>query len=80
VEARVVLSPRWFAATRISYIRTSASPGYESYEFGAGFRPNRFQILKVGYQIQHGPTMQGTRDNIAVIQLVSNFHAISLGR
>jgi hypothetical protein len=80
VEARLVLSARWFAATRIGYIRTSAYPGYESYEMGAGYRPNRFQILKFGYQIQHGPTMHGTLYNVAAVQLVSNFHAISLGR
>jgi len=79
VEARRVLSPRWFAATRIGYIRTSAYAGYESYELGAGFRPNRLQILKFGYQIQHGPYMRGTRDNVAVVQLVTNFHAVSIG-
>ncbi len=80
VEARRVLSPRWFAATRIGYIRTSASPGYESYELGVGYRPNRLQLLKFGYQIQHGPTMQGMGNNIAVVQLVTDLHVISIGR
>jgi hypothetical protein len=80
VEARLVLTPRWFVATRVGYIRASASPGYESYELGAGFRPNRLQILKFGYQILRGPTIQGASDNVAVIQLVTNFHPISVGR
>jgi hypothetical protein len=80
VEARRVLNPRWFAATRIGYLRASAFPGRESYELGGGFRMNRFQLLKFGYQIQHGPAIRGTLENAAVVQWVTSFHPISLGR
>jgi len=79
-EARLVLSPRWYAATRAGYIRTGPFPGREAYEFVAGFRPNRIQLVKVGYEIQRGPAIQGLQANTLSLQLVTAFRAISIAR
>jgi hypothetical protein len=74
-EARRVLHPRWYAAARASYIRASAFPRYEAYEVVGGYRPNRYQLVKAGYQIQ-----QGKRANTLAIQFVTSFRAISIAR
>ncbi|MEP7351592.1 MAG: hypothetical protein ABI824_00030 [Acidobacteriota bacterium] len=77
-ELRRTLTPRWYAATRISYLRASAFRGSQIYELVAGYRPNRYQLLKFGYQIQQGSAIRGTLQNGAVVQLVTTFHALSL--
>ena len=74
-EARRVLHPRWYVAARASYIRASAFPGYESYELGAGYRPNRYQLVKVGYQI-----LKSHEPNTFAVQFVTSFRAISTSR
>jgi hypothetical protein len=48
-EIRRTITPRWYAATRLEYLRASAYPGYQAYEVAVGFRPDRFQIIKAGY-------------------------------
>ncbi len=80
VESRLVLHPRWYVASRIGYVRASAGPGRQVYEMAAGFRPNRRQLVKVGYEIQQGPAIHGMHDNIVSAQLVTTFHAISIAR
>jgi hypothetical protein len=79
-EARYVLSPRWYAATRVGYIRSNAFTGYQEYEFVAGYRPNRYQLVKLGYEIAQGPQFQGTQGNTLALQLVTSFRAISIAR
>ena len=77
-ELRRVLNPRWYAAVRVGYLRANAFPGSETYEIAAGFRPNTHQLLKFGYQIQHGLFYPGTQGNVASIELVTFFRAFSL--
>ena len=79
-ELRRVLTPRWYAAVRVGYLRASAFPGSESYELAAGFRPNTHQLLKFGYQIQHGVAFPGTQGNVAAVELVTFFRAFSLAK
>jgi hypothetical protein len=74
------LNPRWYAATRLGYLRANAGPGLEVYEVVAGFRPNRYQLVKAGYEIQHGPAIRGTLANVFTVQLVTAFDALSLAR
>src|SRR5215831_2724340 len=62
-EARRVLSPRWYVAARAGYMRSSAAPALQIYEFAAGYRPNRLQLAKLGYEIQQGPAIRGTLGN-----------------
>ena len=79
-EIRRVLNPRWFVAARVGYIRANAFAGRQAYEFAAGFRPNRHQLLKVGYQLQQGPEIRGTLANTFSVQMVTSFHPISVAR
>jgi len=79
-EARRVLSPRWYAAARCGYIRANAFPGHQAYELVAGFRPNRYQLAKVGYEIQRGAQFQGAQGNTLAVELVTSFRPISVAR
>jgi len=78
VDARRVLNPRMYAATRVSYTRASVGPGREIYEVTVGFRPNAHQLVKVGYQIQQGPGLRGTLANTFAVQLVTSLRPISM--
>lgn len=79
-EVRRVLSPRWYIATRVAYIRANAFAGHEVYEIVGGFRPGRSQLLKIGYQRQQGSTVPGTQANIISVQFVTTFGLISVAR
>ena len=79
-EVRRVLHPRWYAAGRVGYLRASAFPGRQVYELAVGFRPDRSQLVKVGYQIQQGPAIRGTLGNTAAVQYVYAFRPISIAR
>lgn len=79
-EARRVLHPRWYVATRIGYIRTSRPPDRETYEVVVGFRPDRHQLVKAGSQIQQGPAIRGTLGSTVAVQVVCAFRPISIAR
>ena len=79
-EVRRVLHPRWYVAARAGYVRASAFPGREVYEFVAGYRPNAKQILKAGYQVQRGPAIPGSLGNTFTVQLVTSLQLLSLAR
>lgn len=79
-EARRVLHPRWYIASRVGYLRANAFAGRQIYEFVGGFRPNRHQLAKVGYQVEQCPTVRGTLGNTLSVQLVTTFRAISVAR
>jgi hypothetical protein len=79
-EVRRVLTPRWYAAARLGYANDQYSGTTGYYEIGGGFRPNRYQLLKFSYQIQHSREYQGTLGNVAAVELVTSFHAFSLAR
>jgi hypothetical protein len=79
-ETRRILTPRWYAAGRIGYLRASAYPGWQTYEFATGFRPNAHQLIKFGYTIQQGASYPGTLGNVAAVEFVTSFRAISLAR
>jgi hypothetical protein len=79
-EARRVLHPRWYVAARAGYQRASAFAGNEAYEVVGGFRPNVYQLVKVGYEIQRGANIRGTLANTLAVQFVTTFRAISMAR
>lgn len=54
--------------------------GRQSYETVVGYRPNRHQLLKVGYQIGHDPYYTGTQANVFAMQLVTAFRPVSIAR
>jgi len=78
VEARWVLHPRWYIASRIGYLRANAGTSLQTNEFTAGFRPNRYQVAKLSYEIAPGQQSRSTRDNTLAIQLVTSFRAFTL--
>ena len=76
-EAKLVLTPRWYAAVRAGYQNyTYLAPDRQNYDFVVGYRPNRFQLLKVGYQWLRDQTVQGTRDDVWAIQYVTSIDSL----
>jgi hypothetical protein len=79
-EVRRTLHPRWYAATRIGYLRPDGHPGEQSYEFALGYRPARFELVKIGYEILQGPGIRGTLANTLAAQFVTTFGPLSITR
>jgi hypothetical protein len=75
-ELRRVLNPRWFLATRLEYVRYGEFPGYQRYEVGAGYRPNRLQLAKLSYGVEQGKAMTG----VLTIQLVTSLDLFSAAK
>ena len=73
-EVKQVLSPRWFAAVRYGFTTTSATSRTQTVETGAGFRPDRFQLIKIAYEIKHYSTSTDPDDKTLAIQLVTTLH------
>ncbi len=79
-ELRRALAPRWYLATRIGYLRANLFPRTDWMETVVGFRPNRYQIVKAGYEIRFGPALGGAVENTFAFQLVTTFRPISIAR
>ena len=75
-ELRRVLTPRWFLATRLEYVRFGEFPGYQRYEVGAGYRPNRLQLAKLSYGVQQGVANTG----VLTVQFVTSLDVFSAAR
>jgi hypothetical protein len=73
-EIRQALAPRWFVAGRYGLSSNSASGRTNSFETVAGFRPNRFQLLKIGYEVEHYSSGTESNDNILGIQFITTLH------
>ncbi len=80
IELRRVLDPRWQIAARVSFMRPSAGERSAIYEAAAGFRPNQYQLLKLGYQRTETPNGRGALDDVVAVQLVTAFRAMSIAR
>ncbi len=74
-EIRQVLSPRWYVAARSGFTSTNATGQTQTIESGAGFRPNRHQLIKVSYEYEHYGSGDYANKNTLAVQLVSTFHA-----
>ena len=51
---------------------TYLAPNRQNYDFVVGYHPNRFQLVKVGYQWLRDQKVQGTRDDVWAIQYVTS--------
>ena len=80
VEVRRTLNPRWYVATRIGYMRSNAEPAVNAIEGAVGFRPNRFQLLKAGYQVEYTPGTRGSLDSVLAVQLVTLLRPLNFSR
>ena len=78
-EIKQGLSPRWYVAVRSGFSSANASGKEQILETSAGFRPNRLQLMKVGYEYDHYSLSAQRNDNILGIQFVTTFHK-SVGR
>jgi hypothetical protein len=73
-EVREVLSPRWFVAGRVGLTRNNIPAHTRSFETSAGFRPNRLQLLKIGYELEQYSFGSDRNANIFAIQFITTFH------
>lgn len=79
-EVRRVLNARWFAAARIGVEQPSVGPRTEVYETAIAYRTNRFQLVKIGYELQRFPGSSDSAYNTLAIQFVTNFNAVTVSR
>jgi hypothetical protein len=77
-EVRRVLTPRWYVASRAGYYRSSAAPSRNVLETAVGFRPNRFQIFKLSYEVRRGDYLKGAVADTVAFQMTTSFHPISI--
>jgi hypothetical protein len=80
IEARRVLSPRWYAAARVGHAASSVEASYQTYEGVIGFRPNTIQLIKVGYLVEQGSDSPWASNSVFAVQVVTNFRAISIAK
>lgn len=78
-ELKQVLNPRWYIAVRAGFSTAHASDNTQVIETAAGFRPNRLQLIKIGYEHEHYGTGTQRNDNTFAIQFITTFHR-SVGR
>jgi hypothetical protein len=74
-EVKRALGARWYVAGRIGYSSNSVTGRAQSFETAAAYRPNRFQLVKLEYELQHYDTGTRHEDNTLALQLVTLFHA-----
>lgn len=77
-ETRRVLHPRWYAAARVGYLQSSVGGTIKAYEAAIGFRPNRHQLIKFGYQVPNGPKTPGFAGSTLAVQIVTTFRPLAL--
>ncbi len=78
-EFRQVLTPRWFVAGRVGYTSSKAGGKSTSYETAAGYRPDRFQLIKIDYEYESYSSGKDPNDKIFAVQVITMFHR-SAGR
>jgi hypothetical protein len=88
-ELKVILHPRWYAAFRSNYqtdnhavvggvqSATTVFPNRQYYEVAVGFRPDHFQLLKIGYEWAHVENGEVNRNNVFGVQFVTSFNGLS---
>ena len=89
VEIKAIINPRLYGAIRSGYqahnrvqdLSTRSTetflPNRQSYECAVGYRLNRRQLLKVGYEWLRTQGTSGTGDNVFGIQLVTSIDSLS---
>lgn len=77
-EAKYAFHPRWYAAVRVNHAHSNVRPNEDLVEVAVGYRPNRHQLIKVGYQFAKGAPRDGAPGDVFAVQLVTNLRPISL--
>jgi hypothetical protein len=73
-EVRRVVHPRWYVAARNGYTSANASGNIQTFEATAGFRPNNFQLIKFGYELEHQSVGPRRFDKTLAVQVVTTLH------
>ncbi len=88
-EIKLIITPRWYAALRPNYQTdnhaviggvqspTTVFPNRQYYEAAVGFRPDRYQLLKVGYEWAHVQNGEPNRNDVFGIQFVTSFDGLA---
>ena len=76
-EAKRVLTRDGMSRLRTGFLHTSLQSGGETYEAAAGYRPNTWQLIKVGYMLER-ERGSGEMDRVLGVQLVTMLHPLSL--
>jgi hypothetical protein len=74
VELRQVLTPRWYLAFRPGYTAANEGGDVRCWEMAAGFRPNRFQLIKIDYEIEHYTVGAPANQSTLAVQWVTTLH------
>ena len=77
-EAKLVLHPRWYVATRIGYVSANAFQGWRSYEAAVGYRVGKNELIKLGYEALEGPSITSAQRNTVAVQFVTTLHPLSI--
>lgn len=72
-EVKQVLGARWIAAGRYGFI-TSKFGTTTKIEAAAGYRPDRFQLIKAGFEVRHYSNSSESDDHIFAVQFITTFH------
>ena len=88
-EVKATVTPRLYAAFRANWQmhnrvedRNGRSPqpfqpNIQVYELALGFRVNRLQLLKVGYEWLHTDGVSGSQNNVFGVQFVTSVYSLS---
>jgi hypothetical protein len=74
VELKQVLSPRWYVAGRYGYTNANVEGRTLCLETAAGFRPSRFELIKVSYENERYNFGTDRNDNTLGIEFVTTLH------
>ena len=73
VEVKRVLHPRWYVGARAGFLHPNFPFGGDTYEGVVGFRPNTWQLIKVGYGVER-ERPSGELTGAFTAQLVTTLH------
>jgi len=73
-EMKQVVAPRWYIAGRLGLTQSNGMAA-RNFETAAGFRPNRFQLLKIDYETKYQNIGSLKIENTFAVQLVTTLHA-----
>jgi hypothetical protein len=79
-EVKRALNPRWYVAARSGFSGTNGDGDTQNLEAAAGFRPDRFQLIKADYELTHNSIGAYSLDKTFSIQVVTMLHLISASR
>jgi hypothetical protein len=78
-EVKQVLSPRWYIAARAGFTGAREPGRVRNLESATAFRPDRLQLIKFDYEIEHYDKGSPHNEDTFSVQLVTSLHA-SAGR